>query len=235
MIPSSSRSRRISAEEGLRLDRVHARVRLVEQQDLGLDADRARDLEPTLVAVRQVAGRAVALVGESEQLEQLQGLDRPAPVSRRRNDGLDRSAPRVDGLGRALERDLDVVEHRQLAEQPDVLERPADAQPRDVEAGVPVMSRPRSGSIPLVGRRNPDSRWNSVVLPAPLGPMTPWIVSGAQAELVVDQRVETAERLGQAVRFEQRRRLWHGYPVVGPPPLEHISRPWRAAGDGSRR
>ena len=46
-------------------------------------------------------------------------------------------------------------------------------------AGAPVMSRPSNAIVPLVGRRNPDSRWNRVVLPAPLGPITPWIDRGA--------------------------------------------------------
>ena len=49
-----------------------------------------------------------------------------------------------------------------------------------LNARVPVMSRPSKEIDPLVGCMNPDSRWNSVVLPAPLGPMTPWIVSGAR-------------------------------------------------------
>ena len=47
------------------------------------------------------------------------------------------------------------------------------------QAGDPVMSRPSNAIVPVVGGRKPDSRWNSVVLPAPLGPMTPWIEPGA--------------------------------------------------------
>ena len=43
-----------------------------------------------------------------------------------------------------------------------------------------VTSRPSNAMLPLVGCRNPDRRWNSVVLPAPLGPITPWIEPGAR-------------------------------------------------------
>ncbi len=37
------------------------------------------------------------------------------------------------------------------------------------------MSRPSNAIRPADGRRNPDRRWKSVVLPAPLGPITPWM------------------------------------------------------------
>ena len=47
-------------EQLLGLDRVHAGVGLVEQEELRPRADGAGDLEPALVAVRQVAGRAIA-------------------------------------------------------------------------------------------------------------------------------------------------------------------------------
>src|SRR3954453_13246 len=43
-------------EQVLRLTRVHARVRLVEQEHLRAGADGARDLQPPLVAVREAAG-----------------------------------------------------------------------------------------------------------------------------------------------------------------------------------
>src|SRR5262245_61253253 len=43
------------------------------------------------------------------------------------------------------------------------------------------MSLPSKAIVPLVGRRNSDSTWNSVVFPAPFGPMTPWIVPACNA------------------------------------------------------
>src|SRR4051794_1155877 len=62
------------AQQVLRLDRVHAGVGLVEQQHLRPGADRPRDLQPALVAVRQAAGGPVREPGEPEQLEQVEGL-----------------------------------------------------------------------------------------------------------------------------------------------------------------
>ena len=43
------------------------------------------------------------------------------------------------------------------------------------QAGPPVMSVPWKAIDPRVGGRKPESTLNSVVLPAPFGPMTPWI------------------------------------------------------------
>ena len=46
-----------------------------------------------------------------------------------------------------------------------------------------VISRPASRMLPVVGRTIPESRLNRVVLPAPLGPMTPWMrPSGRSSE-----------------------------------------------------
>ena len=69
----------------------------------------------------------------------------------------------------------DVVDDRHVTEQSDVLERPRDAR-------LGHLGRPQVGDLtarermlPVVGRTIPESRLNSVVLPAPLGPMTPWM------------------------------------------------------------
>ena len=108
-------------------------VGLVEQEHLRLGADRAGDLEPPLVAVGEVARRAIGLPGEPEELEQrerlLVQLALATPEPRARDDGPEQRAGHVP-----LDGDLDVVEHRQVAEQPDVLERPGDAEAGDLVA-----------------------------------------------------------------------------------------------------
>src|SRR5260370_35240207 len=48
---------------------------------------------------------------------------------------------------------------------------------------MPVMSLPRSWTLPAEGRTAPVIRLNSVVLPAPLGPMKPEICFSATAKL----------------------------------------------------
>ncbi len=63
---------------------------------------------------------------------------------------------------------------------------------------MPVMSRPLNRIAPRVGGRNAVSRLKQVVLPAPFGPISAWIVP---ARTVSDDAVdgdEAAELAGQA-------------------------------------
>ena len=79
-----SRMRVISSSSSCGLLRVHAGRRLVEQQQPRLRRERARHFEPALIAVGQVGGLRVALVGEAEEREQLDARSRAcAPSSRR--------------------------------------------------------------------------------------------------------------------------------------------------------
>ena len=94
------------AQQLLRLDRVHAGVGLVEQQDLGLGADRAGDLEPALVAVREVAGRCGRAGRRGRTARAARIARRPAPPRRAGTTGVDRSAAEgraaSTGAGRAI-------------------------------------------------------------------------------------------------------------------------------------
>src|SRR5437763_3322266 len=110
---------------------VESRRRLVEEQQLGPRRERARDLQPPLVAVRQVLGvvvRAGVEVKEAQQVERVALRDFLRLVK----------AIGVQHRGRAgvlvvdMAADLDVVEDRQLLEQPDVLERARQAEGGDV-------------------------------------------------------------------------------------------------------
>ena len=47
----------------------------------------------------------------------------------------------------------------------------------------PVMSRPANRTLPPLGAASPFSRLNSVVLPAPLGPMMPRISPSSTSKL----------------------------------------------------
>ena len=61
------------------LARRHAGRRLVEQQHLGREAERHRDLDQALAAIGELADRPQRVVGEAEPLEQREGfLDRGA-------------------------------------------------------------------------------------------------------------------------------------------------------------
>ena len=77
--------------------------------------------------------------------------------------------------------DLDVLEHGQVGERADALERPGEAGGRaamrapvgDVDAGELDPSRRSAAWKPLIAL-------TSVVLPAPLGPISPRIVARPQ-------------------------------------------------------
>ena len=60
-------------EQGGRLRRVHPGGRLVEQQQLRLRSQRAGDLQAALVAVGEVGGRPVGLLGDADEGQQRAG------------------------------------------------------------------------------------------------------------------------------------------------------------------
>src|SRR5439155_14247128 len=107
------------------LVRVHARRRLVEQQELRIAAERARELQAALVAVREVSGNDGAAPAQADEAEQLVGLPlRPDLLLAR----LARAEERVHDVGPHLDvhADEDVLEGGHVREEADVLERPAD-------------------------------------------------------------------------------------------------------------
>src|SRR5882724_4011852 len=108
-------------ENAMRLERRHARCRLVEEQHLGFQAERDRDLDQTLLPVGQVEDALSRVFREPEGREQLQAFAAHVGVRARRAQHLRRHAL---ALGY---RQRDVVEHREAAEKRVDLERPAEA------------------------------------------------------------------------------------------------------------
>src|SRR5258706_8670355 len=91
--------------------RGHSRGRLVEQQHLGLEAERDRDLEEALLAVGQVLRRGRGVVGQAEHAQQVHPFVLDLLMATRGFPHALRNALTLrDGQG-------DVVEHRQAAEQ----------------------------------------------------------------------------------------------------------------------
>ena len=64
--------------------------------------------------------------------------------------------------------------------------------------GVRVMSRPNSLIEPLSGASSPVIRLNSVVLPAPLGPMISRRSPGLDRKVDIARDAQAAERFAQA-------------------------------------
>lgn len=90
--------------------RVQVAGRLVRQQQRGLHGERAGDGRALLLAARHLAGPAVALVGQADELEQLQ---RPA-------------LPLGAGCAGVDERQLDVLEQVEAGQEVEGLEDEAD-------------------------------------------------------------------------------------------------------------
>ena len=112
-----------------RLAGVHAGRRFVEQEQLRPRPEGAGDLEAALVAVRQVARPGLRPALETDQLEEAHPLvDRVDLLVEHRRRAQDRIPPVA--LEVDVDADPDVVQGRHRAEQPDVLEGPADARAR---------------------------------------------------------------------------------------------------------
>ena len=131
---------------------------LVEQQQPRIGGERARHLQPLAVEQRQRAADPVGLRGKAGLLEDL--------------------ADRVDDLGLALVLaeaggDQQVLRHRQLLEGMRHLVRAADAGEAAPLRRSLVMSSPSRAMVPALGAVAPVISENSVVLPAPFGPMMP--------------------------------------------------------------
>ena len=149
--PRSRRSLLMRSVSCCGLARVHPGGRLVEQEEDRVGRERPGDLQPALVAVRQVLGQLVVLALESDELEELLGaLARRhllGPVARRREERVDPGR-----LEPGVHPDEDVLQRGHVREEADVLERPA--QPGDdhvVGSGAP--EDPEPGQLALVRRR----------------------------------------------------------------------------------
>ena len=102
---------------------VHARRRLVEQQQGGLGRERAGEFEPPLLAECQIGRQFVALVRQIEELQR--AVDLGAGAARATEPALEKI---LAALLAGILRDPEVLPDRQLPEQADVLERPGNPQ-----------------------------------------------------------------------------------------------------------
>ena len=182
---------------------VHAGGGLVEQQQLRLGRERAGDLEPALLASARSRGER----------------RRAVPSSPTRSSRL---VARADGL--ALPRAAPARHARARREKPPrrpaVAARPSRSRARSSsrnsrtfwkvratpQRGDAVRRQPvdrprrRTRIVPAVGGSTPVSRLNSVVLPAPFGPITAWIGAGLHVEVHVGDGRIAAEAAWSAPR-----------------------------------
>ena len=99
--------------------------------------------------------------------------------------------------------DHDVLEHGHPVEEADALQRAGDAEAGEVaRAQAARPARRASDDVAGVGRTKPQATLNRVVLPAPLGPMTPVHLAGLDREGDVAEGGEPAEGDGDAAELE---------------------------------
>ena len=190
--------------ERLGLALGHARRRLVEQHHRRVLGQQAGQLDDAAGAGRQLAGGLVGVGAEAQQLDELvDPLGGRAPRT-----SIDAGSRSAAASGSRLARcrssatamaSSTVSDGKSSASWND---RPTPAMARRC-GGQSVMSTPSSRTWPAVGRQEAGEQSNSVVLPAPLWPMSPTIVAGWTVEVDVVERRDAAEALGDAPGLER--------------------------------
>ena len=123
------------------------------------------------------ASRQARTVGETNPVEQ---LHRAVPEDGHALDG----APELHAhAGRAGQGQLEVLPQRHLVEEAAIWKERAIPSGAICSGSLPVMSLPSNTIEPDDGDRKPVRRLNSVVLPAPLGPTSAWMVPSVTERL----------------------------------------------------
>ena len=123
---------------------VHAAHGLVEQQDLGLQRQRAAELDALAQAVGQRRGRLLAQVLQLQELDDLLARRAVPDLLALRQAPVEHAAEHARAHAH-VPAEHEVVEHGQAAEQGDVLERARDAERGDG-------ARPLAGDVAALER-----------------------------------------------------------------------------------
>ena len=171
-------SRRTSHEQGahrLGLALGDAGGRLVEAEHAGVEGEQAGQLDDAPGAGRQLGDGLVGVAAEAEEVDQLDRLGALGALAADRAGA--RTAVVSSRLGPApgLERDLDGLADGELGEQRGGLEGAAESVAGPLRRGGRRRSPRRAARPCRSSRTKPPSAFMSVVLPAPLVPMSPTI------------------------------------------------------------
>ena len=172
----------------LQFGRIEAGQPFVEQQQVGLQRQRAGQLQPLLVDVGERARQASrARASRPTRVEQRVGLG-SAPWRPRRWRGRRPGRP-----ARCRGRSATAAARTSWK----VRATPSRAMRC---AGMPAMAWPRSAMLPRSGRKAPDIRLSTVVLPEPFGPSRPTISPAPTREAEAIDGHQAAEAARQARR-----------------------------------
>src|SRR5581483_3599130 len=109
-----------------RFNGVHAGRWFVQQEQLGLGGQGARDLQPALVAVRQIAGQLVGFSVQTDQVQQVESALGGALLLHGEGRQLEDCLERVEAQP-GMFADQNVLDGGHVVEQADVLEGAGDA------------------------------------------------------------------------------------------------------------
>ena len=188
--------------------RVHAGGGLVEQQQLRLGGERAGDLQPAPVGVREAVGRLIPPVtGQAlpEEGQHLLGagahLSLLAPGAGQAKDRLERSGPRP-----AVRRRHHVLDHRHVEEQAQALERARDPQPGDLVGLAAEQRLPEEAHVAFSRLVDSGDHVEHGRLARAVGPDHADHFALVDAQLELGQRAQAAEGQGDAIELEDGRR-----------------------------
>ncbi len=155
MTTPASSDRAHDADDFLDFDWIETGHDLVEQQQLGPGCQGARKLEPLAPGQRERVGAHVELSAQTDPASHIVCLG-------------SRLASEARGVVGA---DHNVLEHAEAGKGLRDLERARDAARADAMRRQARNSRPRNRTLPPSGLVKPAMHANSVVLPAPFGPI----------------------------------------------------------------
>ena len=190
------------------LDQLHhvrgrqARGRLVQQQELGPDGQGACDLDFALGAVGQVGRDLVGQVAHAHELQEVHGLVidglLAVGVTPGAQQGVHEAVAEAVVLG-----DLDVVQHRHVVPQPDVLEGPGHAQGCDLVRFHAARVDAADFDGPGRGLVEAADKVEDRRLAGAVGPDEGAHLAALQADGQLVHGQQAAEALGQVGYFEQ--------------------------------
>ena len=184
---------------------VHAGHRFVQQQQPRLRCQAHRDLQHPLVAVRQAAGDVVLAPAEADEADDLMRALAPARRCAGATPAVSSSPAQKPELRVHVQPDQHVAQHGESRGTAATCWN-VRTRPRRTRSciGTPVMSAPSKRTRPAVGGSVPVIRLNSVVLPAPFGPIRPRISPGLDRQRDVVDGDQPAEPARQAGDLEER-------------------------------
>src|SRR6266850_728594 len=163
---------------------AHTRRRLVEQDDLGPQRECRGDVEQLLVALREVSREGAALVAQAEQLGDLERLALHVAVARERREHP--GAAPEPGDDRGLQR----LEHREVREDVNQLERSGHAEPCEPHRPEPVDRTLLEAHGAGGGRREPGEDVDQRGLAGAVGTDDRQELAGGDAEAHAVERAE---------------------------------------------